>query len=97
MWEIAGFVISIAALVVSVVAIIVSVVFYCKSAKALQHAIDILAAYLQGMTEGGDIKVNWDKKGHAVNLNYTLHIDGIPSQEQVPDNATVRAVPKKQD
>jgi len=82
-------IISIAALVVSIVAVIVSVVFYCKSAKALQHAIDVLAAYLQGLAEGGDVKVNWDKKGHAINLNYTLRLEGVQAKATVGEMVPV--------
>ncbi len=78
-------IVSIVALVVAVVAVIVSVVFYFKSAKALQHAIDILAAYLQGLAEGGDVKVNWDKNGHAINLNYTLRLGGVQGNTTAGD------------
>lgn len=83
MCEVAGVVISIAALVVSVVAVIVSIVFYFKSAKALQHAIDVLAGYLEGKIKGGDITFNRNKKGHTIGLNVTVRLEPVQAKATV--------------
>ena len=82
-------IISIAALVVSIVAVIVSVVFYCKSAKALQHAIDVLAGYLEGTIKGGDITFNRNKKGHTIGFNITVRLEPVQAKATVGEMVPV--------
>jgi len=90
-------IISIAALVVSVVAVLVSIVFYCKSAKALQHAIDVLAGYLEGTIKGADITFNRNKKGHTIGLNVTVHLEPVQAKATVGGVVTVVEGDKKLD
>jgi hypothetical protein len=68
-------VISIAALIVSAIAVIISVVFFCKSAKALQHAVNILGGLIDGTVRGQDISVRRNDESDVIGLIITAHVN----------------------
>lgn len=89
-------ILSIAALVVSVVAVIVSVVFYCKSARKLQNAVNILGGLAEGSIRPGSVKPKRNKKGDIVNLEIILQVDSA-SHSVTSDTPTLTTGPKKPD
>lgn len=66
-------ILSIAALIVSLMAIIIQVMFYAKSTKRLQGAVNVIGSYLEMCIKDADVKLSRNRNGDVVGVSITIH------------------------
>jgi protein involved in polysaccharide export with SLBB domain len=49
-------------------------VFYFKSARKLQNAVNVLGGFLEGTIKGQDIRIRRNKKGDIIALDLLAHV-----------------------
>jgi|GEM_PF-7053787 len=85
-------ILSTAALAVSAAAIFCSIVFYYKSTRRLQNAVNVLGTYLEACMRDADVKLMRNNKADVVGISITLHAQ--PCHIQIKSDSAVLNVDK---
>ncbi|MCX7974073.1 MAG: hypothetical protein N3B16_06165 [Candidatus Aminicenantes bacterium] len=64
---------SIVTILLSVIAIILSIIFYFKSTRRLQAAVNVIGTYLEQTIKDSDVRLHRNRKGDVIGIVITLH------------------------